>query len=831
MSAASRFIAACVFSSIALPACGAAHERPAPAPLTIRADRPFHAPGPANFHVQYGTNPDGQRVGMNSRYLTLNGKPWLPVMGEFHYSRVPESQWDTEILKMKAAGVQIVSTYIFWIHHEEVEGHFDWTGRRDLRRFVELCAKHGMYVWLRIGPWDHGEARNGGFPDWLVRKVPPQDLRHDDPLFMSYVRKLYAQIGEQVQGLMWNQGGPIIGVQLENEYSLRGPQAGGEYIVALKKLALESGLRVPVYSVTGWDHAVVPEGAVVAVFGGYPDAPWDASRRQLPAQEVYEFRFGSRVSANPGAAAARAESGNHRYGYPFMTAEMGGGVEDTYHRRPVIQSDDVAAMMPVMLGSGVNLYGTYMFQGGVNPNGKLTTLQESQATGYPNDLPIKSYDFQAPLSAFGEERMSFRKLKIFNYFLNDFGSLLAPMPSFAPSRVPSGPGDLATPRIAIRADGAGGFLFFNNYVRYYPMPGRPHFQVRVDLPGKSLMIPAEPVNLPSGDYGIWPFGLTLGNVRLRYATAQLFCRTASGPDVTYYFVATRGVSPQFVLESEHGVGIATRGSQSHRAGGVFVTGLKPSLAPAITARTIHGVTRFVLLSQKQAENAWKMDAGWQHLLLTSAQFFADGRTVTLQRDGNPEFNFTVVPAMAAVPAGNAPVHAAPSSPDASSFHVALPRVDPRIEIEKLRPAGKVPPVALGPSFSWRRKGVAMAPTSREFTQAAAWKLGVPATDWKNVRNLFLVVNYDGDVAHLSSGGQLLDDNFYNGMPWRLGLDRFQQQIAKDGLQLEILPRPANAPVFLERRYRDPAAESGEILQLKSLLLLPQYQLRLRFAEK
>ena len=832
MSLVSRFAASCVLLLIAPWVRAAAQDRTASAPLVVRADKPFQAPGPADFQVQYGINPHGETIGMNSRFLTRNGKPWLPVMGEFHYSRVPESQWNAEILKMKAAGVEIVSTYIFWIHHEEVEGQFDWTGQRDLRHFVELCAKKGMYVWLRIGPWDHGEARNGGFPDWLVKKVPPQDLRRDDPLFMGYVRKLYAQIGDQVQGLMWNQGGPIIGVQLENEYSIRGPQAGDQYIIALKKLAVASGLHVPVYSVTGWNNAAVPNGAVVAVFGGYPDAPWDDSLHQLSAEEVYEFRFGNRASGNLGAiAAAPAQNKDYHYSYPFMTAEMGGGNEDTYHRRPVVQPDDIAAMMPVMLGSGVNLYGTYMFQGGINPNGKLTALQESQASGYPNDLPVKSYDFQAPLSAFGEERESFRKLKVFDYFLNDFGSLLAPMPSFAPDRVPSEPQDSSVARVAVRTNGAGGFLFFNNYVRYYSLPDWPQFQVRVALPGKSLMIPADPLNLPSGDYGIWPFGLTLGSLQLRYATAQLFCRIVSGQDLTYYFVATRGVPPVFVFEREPGVRIETRGTQSHRAGAIFVTGLAPSLSAAIIARAPHGaMTRVVLLSQHDAENAWKLNIGSQHLMITSAQFFANADDITLQRVGNPEFNFTVTPPIAIAPTATASVGEVPASTDASNFHVALPKLDPRIDVEKLREAGTVPPVALGPSFSWRPHGVAMAPGDQEFALAAAWKLGIPKTGWKNVSNLFLVVHYDGDVARLTSGGHLLDDNFYNGKPWYVGLARFEQQIAKDGLVLQILPRPEDAPIFLEKHYRDSAKISGQIMQLKSVQLIPQYQLQLHFSE-
>jgi beta-galactosidase len=68
--------------------------------------------------------------------------------------------------------VQIISTYIFWIHDEEVEGQFDWSGQRNLREFVQLCAKHGLYVYSRIGPWAHGEVRNGGLPDWLLKKGP-----------------------------------------------------------------------------------------------------------------------------------------------------------------------------------------------------------------------------------------------------------------------------------------------------------------------------------------------------------------------------------------------------------------------------------------------------------------------------------------------------------------------------------------------------------------------------------------------------------------------------------------------------------------------------------
>ncbi|MBJ7418501.1 MAG: beta-galactosidase, partial [Niveispirillum sp.] len=88
-------------------------------------------------------------IGINNRYLTLDGKPWMPTMGEFHYTRFPADGWEEQLAKMKAAGIDIVATYIIWNHHEEVEGAFTWAGDRDLRRFAQLCAKHGLKLVVR----------------------------------------------------------------------------------------------------------------------------------------------------------------------------------------------------------------------------------------------------------------------------------------------------------------------------------------------------------------------------------------------------------------------------------------------------------------------------------------------------------------------------------------------------------------------------------------------------------------------------------------------------------------------------------------------------------
>jgi beta-galactosidase len=804
--------------------------------VTVDARTASQAPGPSSYRGGTSISTTGRVIGMNSMYLTLDGSPWLPVAGEFHFSRVPESEWEDEILKMKAAGVDIVSTYIIWIHHEEAEGQFDWSGRRDLHHFVELCARHGLYVIARIGPWAHGETRNGGFPDWLLQKGP---TRRNDPVYMRYVAAYYLQIAQQLKGLLWKDGGPVIGIQLENEYSGRGPGQGEEYILALKKLALQDGLDVPLYTLTGWDNAAVPAGEVLPVFGGYPDAPWDASLTDLPPNEVYAFRFGSRISGNMGMIGQKSASPSSTTVHPdtpFLTAELGGGVQDTYHRRPVIEPDDIAAMMPLMLGSGVNLYGTYMFQGGENPDGQLTTLQESQATGYPTDVPTKSYDFQAPLSEYGRERESFRKQKVFDYFLNDFGSELAAMSVHAPARTPNTPDDFSVIRASVRSSGQQGFLFVNNYVRGAAMPARKAAQFEIQLPSSTLRIPETPIDIPSGAYFIWPFNLKLGKSTLRYSTAQLFTRIADPLGETYLFEEIPGIAAEFVFEDAPDLSVLAIGAAVGRHNGmVSITNLPTGLSHSVTLRRgTEPEIRLVLLTRTQAENTWKTRiAGAVHLVGTEQNFFADENSFVLQSENTPRCEFNLYPEVhndLKLTGGSLRV----SHDDGVSHYAgSVPEQHVEIKVKKLQDAAQAPPVKLGPALSWRPKGVAMAPPDSAFNGAAKWQLSVSRRppDDTSVSNLFLAIDYTGDVARLSANQKLLADHFYNGLPWSVGLHRFSEEIGEGPLELSILPLRGDAPIFLERRFRPAFGNSQQQVELKGVTLLTQYQFRVETVAK
>jgi beta-galactosidase len=216
--------------------------------MRIDATSPVPRPQPLQTTLGAARSPDGRTIGANSQYLTLNGKPWIPVMGEFHFSRYPSDQWEQEILKMKAAGVNVIATYVIWIHHEQVEGEWNWTGQRNLHAFAELCRRHGMYLYPRIGPWAHAETRNGGLPDWVLAKSP---VRENNPIYLAEVQQFYTQVAGQLKGELWKDGGPVIGIQIENEYRGTDPAAGSEHIRTLKKMAIADGLDVPLYTVTG----------------------------------------------------------------------------------------------------------------------------------------------------------------------------------------------------------------------------------------------------------------------------------------------------------------------------------------------------------------------------------------------------------------------------------------------------------------------------------------------------------------------------------------------------------------------------------------------------
>ena len=795
--------------------------------FTIDASVPAGAPQTGYLRMgsaAAGRSPQGHVFSVNDRYLTLDGKPWLPVMGEFHFSRYPEPYWEEEILKMRAGGVRIVATYVFWIHHEEVEGQFEWSGQRNLRTFAELCAKHGMYLYVRVGPWAHGEARNGGLPDWLLKKGP---TRVSDPAYLSSVRKYYVEVGRQLKGLLWKDGGPVIGIQLENEYTNRRPNGGAAHISTLKSMAIEAGFDVPLYTVTGWDNAVYPPRDVIPVFGGYADEPWSGSVRELPPDTQGVYRFRSEASGGVTGILQGASTPSQEVElrhYPRFTAELGAGIQITYHRRVVLEAGDVAPIALTALGAGTNLLGYYMYQGGANPQGKLTTLQESQETGYPNDLPVRSYDFQAPLGEFGQMSPSFRPLKVVHQFLLDFGADLAPTTAILPDRLPSGPADATTLRLAARTQGDRGFLFFNNYLRHYPLPEQKGVQVVLRLPSETITVPREPVDLPSQSSFFWPVNLDLGGALLKYATAQPFAALDDGGTRYFFFATCPGVTPEFVfaaatISSLHSKATAREGDR------IYVRGLPPSTDVAVDLRTSAGkAVRIVLLSRQQAEDSWKVPIDDQErLLITQADVFSDGDSVHLRSRDAGALSFSIFPDAAGRLLSGAPLRRTGKDGAFARYAASVAARRIAVRVEKIRDALPSVPVKLGRLFDWRENGVAVAPDDRDFERAGLWRVSLPKDVVEGISDAFLDIRYTGDVARLYSGPLLLDDNFFNGQAWEIGLKRFTPETLAKGLDLKILPLRKDAPIYLPASARPDFGGRNEIADVGAVTVTAEYE--------
>lgn len=453
-------------------------------------------------------------VSWDAYSLMADGQRVVPAMGEVHYSRIPTDEWEAEIRKMKAGGITIIATYVFWNHIEEQEGVFRWDGQRNLRHFIEICQKDGLPVVLRLGPFCHGEVRNGGIPDWMFSKNCK--MRDENPVFLGYVERFYRQIFTQVQGLQWKDGGPVVAAQFDNEYRGR-----GEYLMALKQMATKIGFNLPFYTRTGWPELAtpVPFGEMLPLYGDYADGFWERSIEETAGNYYKAFNFKAFRSSTAiateqlGEQKERLNKGDEQY--PYFTCELGGGMMTAYHRRPYLYPEDAYSMAVVKLGSGSNLLGYYMYHGGTNPEGNtyLNETQRTMATNY-NDLPVKTYDFQAPLNEFGQKNPQYYLLRKLHLFMQDWGSILSTMEAGFPCKQDISKGDDSFLRWSYRSRNGSGFIFVNNYERLQNLSTKRN--VKLEACGVRLPL----LNIPAGCICIFPVNID----GIKYVTAQLVAK-------------------------------------------------------------------------------------------------------------------------------------------------------------------------------------------------------------------------------------------------------------------------------------------------------------------
>ncbi|MET0295965.1 MAG: beta-galactosidase, partial [Microbacterium sp.] len=478
---------------------------------------------------------------------------------------------------------------------------------------------------------------------------------------------------------------------------------------------------------------MLPPHEVFPLYSGYADGFWAGQGSTWDDSFRDHFRF-THEWDDPGVGGDFREEGVEIVvravdpEFPPATCELGGGMATAYHRRPLARGRDIAALANVKIGNGSAWQGFYMYAGGINP---ADQVQESHATGYPNDLPRFDYDFQAAIGATGHPGTSLGLLRDHNAFLSAFGGRLADMYSSLPAGAPVDIHDLDSLRWAVRSNDDSGFLFLNTHQPHEPLSGSSDVQFRIPLAGADVIVPDRPIDIPSGLIARWPLRLDLAGARIEWATASV----AGVVD---------GAIPTLVLRAHDGVparirfaaGTAVRRGDDVRGDDTF------DVEPGDTL-LVDETLRVLVVDEQQAERLWYLgddlvesaDAVWRE---------PDGLVLRAERE----------------PAATRwtgetfePLVVEPSS---------VPSVQ-RLDIRSLRSAGD-PPARYGESM-----GRSSAPDDAQIDAlAAVWRIPLPvARRAAPGDRIELVIDWEGDVAQLRADGIPIRDRFWDGLAWRI----------------------------------------------------------------
>ena len=328
----------------------------------------------------------------------LNGKPFVVKAAELHYPRIPRAYWEHRIKMCKALGMNTICLYVFWNIHEQQEGQFDFTGNNDVAEFCRLCQKNGMYVIVRPGPYVCAEWEMGGLPWWLLKKKDIR-LREQDPYFMDRVRTFEKKVGEQLSPLTIQNGGPIIMVQVENEYGSYGKDK--PYVSAIRDIVKESGFDKVTLFQCDWSSNFLNNGL--------DDLTWTMN---FGTGANIDNQFKRLAEVRPNA--------------PKMCSEFWSGWFDKWGARHETRpAKSMVDGMDEMLSKGIS-FSLYMTHGGTS----FGHWAGANSPGFQPD--VTSYDYDAPINEYGLATPKYFELREMMEKYNDGKKLptvpKAPMP-------------------------------------------------------------------------------------------------------------------------------------------------------------------------------------------------------------------------------------------------------------------------------------------------------------------------------------------------------------------------------------------------------------------
>jgi hypothetical protein len=450
----------------------------------------------------------------------------------------------------------------------------------------------------------------------------------------------------------------------------------------------------------------------------------------------------------------------------------------------------------------------------------LSYLNETQASGYWNDLPVRNYDFQAPIGELGQEREHYHWLRLLGLFLNDFGSNLGGMTS----RTPTARGPL---NWAVRSNGVSGYIFVSHYQRLSAQPDRQNVQFKIKLAGGEVTVPSEQVTILCNSRCFWPINLDLGGVNLICASAQPICHVDDRNTRYTVFKQTAGVSAEFVFDETAAPVDSSTGSTNIEQSRIYLRNVQTGPGAAISLHGNDGTNHVIIpLDEAMSLDLWKGEwQGKERLFLTHTNLLIDGSTLRLRTESPADCSVAIFPALTTLTDGNGDV---PVNDD-GLFRRFSPRTTPAAKlqavVEQVQPAGPARTIPIAPSVPSRRQGMAMQPEDADFAQAAVWRVKLPA-GVDATRDLRLRVRYTGDVIRAYLGDHLLEDDFYNARPLEISLRRCGPAVYQEGLLLKLLPLRQDAPIYLTDSSKLKFDASHTALTLDGVEIIETSEVRL-----
>lgn len=320
----------------------------------------------------------GHTFFMSDSEFILDGQPIQIISGEMHPARIPAEYWRHRIQMAKAMGCNTIAAYIFWNYHESEEGNYDFsTGNHNLKEFFKIVKEEGLWLIVRPGPYVCAEWEFGGIPPYLLR-IPDIRLRCMDPRYMAAAERYITKLAEEIKPFMITKGGPILMLQIENEYGSYGNDRN--YLLRLKQVWKDSGVDLATFTADGATEYMLEAGS-------------------LP---------GSAVGLNPGSSPADFEVANKMNpGVPVFSAETYPGWL-THWGEKWVKPDTSQLLKDVkFLMDNKKSFNLYVIHGGTNFG--FTAGANSGGKGYEPD--VTSYDYDAPVNEQGQATPKYHALR------------------------------------------------------------------------------------------------------------------------------------------------------------------------------------------------------------------------------------------------------------------------------------------------------------------------------------------------------------------------------------------------------------------------------------